>query len=147
MPTTANCSLPRTINRGAAVSGLTPRERLLVDAIAERVSDLLRGEAPGPRMVDAATLAEALGVDRSYIYAHAEELGAIRLGGGSKPRLRFDLEAALGAFTCYASKRSQGFNVSAEAESVSPEARQRRRLPNRLPEPGSILAVRPRERT
>jgi hypothetical protein len=25
-----------------------------------------------------------------FIYAHADELGAIRLGAGSRPRLRFD---------------------------------------------------------
>jgi hypothetical protein len=127
-----------------AAAALTPRERLLVDALAERVAELLCPES-AHRLVDAATLAGALGVDRSYVYAHADELGAVRLGGGSKPRLRFDLEAAREAMARYASKQSQGSNVSAGAESVVPAAGRRRRLPNRLPEPGSILAVRPRE--
>lgn len=126
-----------------------------IEAIAQRVSALVsaslfemfvaeHGAVPTRNLVDAKTVAEALGVDRSYVYAHADELGAIRLGGGSKPRLRFDLETAREAFACYASKQSQGSNASAGAESAVPAARRRRRLPNRLPEPGSVLAVRSR---
>ena len=62
-----------------------------VEAIAVRVAELL-GTAPAgtPRYVDAADLARALGVDRDWVYAHAAELGAIRLGG-PRGRLRFDL--------------------------------------------------------
>jgi hypothetical protein len=53
------------------------------------------GSAPNHRrLVDAAILAAELGVDRSWVYAHRDELGAVRLGVGSKPRLRFDPEAA-----------------------------------------------------
>jgi hypothetical protein len=115
-----------------------------IEAIAGRVAELLRADSAHGRLVDATTLAEALGVDRSYVYAHAAELGAIRLGSGSKPRLRFDLEAAREAFACYASKQSRGSNTSAGAESAAPTAPRRRCLPNRLPEPGSVLAVRPR---
>jgi hypothetical protein len=53
-------------------------------------------ERPTPaRMLTAEELAEALGCSASYIYEHAEQLGAIRLpSGGSRPRLRFDLETA-----------------------------------------------------
>ena len=133
--------------RGTFGLALTLRELLLVDAIAERVADLLCSELPRGRMVDAATLAGALGVDRSYVYAHADELGAVRLGGGSKPRLRFDLEAAREAMSRYAGNHSQGSNVSAGAESAVPPALRQRRLPNRLPEPGSILAAKPSPRT
>ncbi len=127
-----------------AAAALTPRERLLVEALAERVTELVRPEA-AHRLVDAATLASALGVDRSYVYAYAEELGAVRLGGGSKPRLRFDLEAAREAMSRYAGDHSRGSNASAGAESVASPTPGRRRLPNRLPEPGSVLAVRPRK--
>jgi hypothetical protein len=116
----------------------------LVQAIAERVADLLRCEPTRSRLVDAQTLADALGVDRSYVYSHADELGAVRIGSGSKPRLRFDLDTARKAFACYASNQSQGSNASAGAESAGLPARRRRGLPNRLPEPGSVLAVRPR---
>jgi hypothetical protein len=123
---------------------LTPRDLLLAGAIAEQVAELLRGEEPRTQLVDAATLAVALGVDRSYVYAHADELGAIRLGDGPKPRLRFDVETAREAFACYASKQSYDSNASARAESAVSAAPRGRRLPNRLPEPGSVLAVRPR---
>jgi len=41
-------------------------------------------------LVDAATLADHLGISRDTVYRHADELGVIRIGG----RLRFDLERA-----------------------------------------------------
>ena len=64
-----------------------------VDAIARRVVAIIRDEMPAApvRLVDAATLARALGVDRSWVYAHAKELHAIRLTDGHG-RLRFDLD-------------------------------------------------------
>jgi len=49
------------------------------------------------RLVDAATVADKLGVSRAFIYDHAQELGVIRLGSGEKARLRFDLERVLAA--------------------------------------------------
>lgn len=66
----------------------------LVEAIARRVVELLRAEKPQERhsrLVDAATLARELGVERDWVYANAERLGAIRLGG-PRGRLRFDRE-------------------------------------------------------
>lgn len=62
-----------------------------VEAIARRVVELLQeAEQAGPvKLTDAATLASELGVERDWIYEHAEELGAIRLGG-PRGRLRFD---------------------------------------------------------
>ena len=55
------------------------------------------------RLVDAQAVADALGVARSYVYEHAQELGAVPLGTGPKPRLRFDLEA----ITCLAGRESE----------------------------------------
>lgn len=69
-----------------------PVESELVEAIARRVVELLRAEEPqgrSARLVDAATLARELGVERDWVYVHAEQLGAIRLGG-PHGRLRFD---------------------------------------------------------
>lgn len=65
-----------------------------IEQIARRVVALLEEVEPrlAPRYVDAATLAAELSVERDWVYAHAEELGAIRLGG-PKGRLRFDLVA------------------------------------------------------
>ena len=42
--------------------------------------------------MDAAEVAERFGVHRSWVYSHAEKLGAVRLGTGPKARLRFDLQ-------------------------------------------------------
>jgi len=91
----------------SATPTLTPRERLLADAIAERVADLLHDRSPRPRLVDAATVADALGVSRDCVYAHAAELGGERIGSGPRGRLRFDLYRALAAWTaCSTSKES-----------------------------------------
>jgi hypothetical protein len=66
----------------------------LVEAIARRVVELLGGspQRSGVRLVDATAVADALGVERDWVYAHADQLGAVRLGG-PKGRLRFDLRA------------------------------------------------------
>jgi hypothetical protein len=67
-----------------------------VEAVARRVVELMRGEGSSSvrGLVDAATLAAELGVTRSWVYEHRVELGAVRLGAGSKPRLRFDVQRA-----------------------------------------------------
>ena len=54
-----------------------------VEAISRRVAELLR-DAPLPGEVDAQTVARTLGVERSWVYAHADEIGGIRLGNGPK---------------------------------------------------------------
>ena len=64
-----------------------------IEQIARQVADLIASKHAGPvgRFVDAAELAELLGVERDWVYAHANALGAIRLGG-PHGRLRFDLQ-------------------------------------------------------
>jgi hypothetical protein len=42
------------------------------------------------RLLTAAEVADRFSVDRSWVYAHARELGVVRLGRGPRPRLRFD---------------------------------------------------------
>lgn len=65
------------------------------DAIARRVVELLEKRGLQRReLVDAAELARRLGIERSWVYTHAIELGAVKLGSGTKPRLRFDPEIA-----------------------------------------------------
>lgn len=61
-----------------------------VNAVAERVAELLRDESARPDLIDAAEVARRFSVSRDYVYEHADELGAIRLGTGSRPPLRFD---------------------------------------------------------
>jgi hypothetical protein len=71
-------------------------ERELAERIADRVfervtSRLDAHSAPtAPDFVDAGEVARRLGVDRGWVYQHKSELGAIALGGGARPRLRFD---------------------------------------------------------
>lgn len=67
-----------------------------IEAIARRVIELQdrRGLSGGPELVDAVELARRLGIERSWVYTHAIELGAIKLGSGRKPRLRFDPQVA-----------------------------------------------------
>ncbi|HXN37520.1 MAG TPA: hypothetical protein VN892_05770 [Solirubrobacteraceae bacterium] len=74
-----------------------------IERIAQRVAELI-GSAQatvGRRYVDAADLAQMLGLERAWIYAHALELGAIRLGGPGG-RLRFDLQRVAEALSASA---------------------------------------------
>ena len=63
----------------------------LADLLAERLAVRLSGLAParGEPLVDAAEIARLHGRTRSWVYEHAGELGAVRLGAGSRPRLGF----------------------------------------------------------
>ena len=85
-----------------ATCGLAEDLDTFADLIAERVVALLDARKPrqdAPNLVDSATLATALGVSRHYVYANADRLGGVRLGTGKRPRLRFDLAAAIAAHT------------------------------------------------
>lgn len=62
-----------------------------VEALARRLVELLRDEPEPPkRLISAAEVAGWWGVDRAWVYANANRLGARRLGAGKRPRLRFD---------------------------------------------------------
>jgi len=61
------------------------------EAIARRVVEILEQRGlQQHELVDAAELARRFGIERSWVYSHAIELGAVKLGSGAKPRLRFD---------------------------------------------------------
>lgn len=71
-----------------------------IEVLAARVAELLAGQLPPPsqpslarrpdRLLSATEVSEWWGVRRGWVYQHATELGAIRLGNGERPRLRFD---------------------------------------------------------
>ena len=66
-----------------------------VEAIARRSVELLEQRGLQRReLVDAAELARRFGIERSWVYGHAIQLGAVKLGSGAKPRLRFDPQIA-----------------------------------------------------
>jgi hypothetical protein len=90
-------SMAQAARSAAWTSGTMRLDPADIDAIAQRVVLLLRDEQqaePAARLVDVAGLASLLGVDRSWVYAHAKELHAIRLGG-PRGRIRFDLAVVL----------------------------------------------------
>jgi hypothetical protein len=60
---------------------------LLVDRLAARLGGLIP-ERVEP-LVDAVEIARLFGRTRSWVYEHAGELGAVRLGSGPRPRLGF----------------------------------------------------------
>jgi hypothetical protein len=94
--------------RGRADVSLGPET---VEAIARRVEELLArrfsqtGRTAPRRLLTAAEISEWWGVERSWVYDHAEELGAIRLGTGRRPRLRFDPDLVAQRLDARATKR------------------------------------------
>jgi hypothetical protein len=74
---------PDTVERLAARTAVLVAERL------ER-SQPAREQRPG--LLTAAEVSEWWGLHRGWVYQHAEELGAIPITTGRRPRLRFDPE-------------------------------------------------------
>ncbi len=66
----------------------------IAEATARKLAEFIgeRGKTFG--LVGPRELAEGLGVSLDYVYAHAAELGAMRLGSGPKAPIRFDLDRA-----------------------------------------------------
>jgi hypothetical protein len=56
------------------------------------------GAAPAPELVDALTVATALGISRDTVYDHAIELGGVKAFDSPKAPWRFDLAAAIAAW-------------------------------------------------
>jgi hypothetical protein len=99
-----------------------------VEAVARRVVELMHREGASPsvrRLVDAATLAAELGVERSWVYTHRDELGAVHLGTGPKPRLRFDVEAARTMLARSMSRESEAPQTPVTATNSARRRRQR----------------------
>lgn len=66
-----------------------------IEAVAQRVAELIappvpEGGSAGGGRISAEEVSRRWGVRRRWVYDHADELGARRLGRGSRPRLRFD---------------------------------------------------------
>jgi hypothetical protein len=62
---------------------------LIADRLAARLGSLPAGPGRAEPLVDAAEIARLHGKTRSWVYEHAGELGAVRLGSGPRPRLGF----------------------------------------------------------
>ena len=66
----------------------------IADATATKLAQIVRAGPATFGLVDARQLAHKLAVSLDYVYAHAAELGGMRLGSGPKARIRFDLDHA-----------------------------------------------------
>lgn len=124
----------------AALLAELPAELLdqLAEAIADRLADKLEGRQAGAvsELLDAAALARRLGCSRDWVYEHADALGAIRLGGGRRPRLAFDpaqVDAYLAA--------RQATRPDPPEPSPTPRTRRGRRQPQATDVP--LLPIRP----
>jgi hypothetical protein len=90
---------------------------------------LTRARANG-RLVTVAELATYLQVEASYVYSHADELGAMRLGGGPKARLRFDLDEVKRRISCEGGREPTRRDAASQAVS---RRRRRRSLGTSVP--------------
>jgi hypothetical protein len=100
-----------------------------LDQLADRIAARLKpSPASDSGLIDAQQLAYLLGVSRTWVYEHAAELGARRLGG-PRGRLRFDQAVAVAKFTV----------AEPEKHAMPPRPRRRKRT---SPSVGSILQVR-----
>lgn len=83
---------------GELVPGPTERLQILtlrrIARLEARLTALENGSGSGPvpRLLTPAQLANGLGRSLDWVYEHTEELGAIRLGSGDKPRIYFNAE-------------------------------------------------------
>jgi hypothetical protein len=65
-----------------------------IETVAQRVAELVAATTAEPdtrpEHITAEEVSRWWGVSRRWVYDHADELGARRLGSGRRPRLRFD---------------------------------------------------------
>jgi hypothetical protein len=79
---------------GPNAPNITELSAQCIEAIATRVIELLHEHTQHLQhpesLIDVAELARRTGLSRTWIYEHARDLGAIRLGDGPRARLRFN---------------------------------------------------------
>ncbi len=128
----------------------------IADALAPRIAEALAagrdGMQPGTtgrlprergsssRLVTAAEVAAMLSVTRDTVYAHAAELGVLRIGDGPRPRLRFDLDRAVAAWARH-DVRAGSQPIASRATGGTRRGRTRRSIGTDVP----LLPIRGRE--
>jgi hypothetical protein len=89
------------------------------------------------RLLTADELSAWLHVSKAYVYEHAVELGALRLGAGPKARLRFEPEEVRRRISCVSGRES---NAADPAPVSASPPRRRRRLGTKV----ELLPIRER---
>lgn len=112
----------------------------LADEIAHRLAARLGALMPGQAeaLVDATETGRMYGKARSWVYEHAGELGAVRLGSGPRPRLAFSPGRVAASLE----------RVAEPPPAAQPEPAQPRRRRQRLNQTAAgapLLHVRPQE--
>jgi len=110
----------------------------LADLVAERLAARLdpNERSTTGKLVDATAIARRFGVDRSWVYEHADELGVVRLGRGPKARLRFEHDRVAAALTARESGKQ-----SRAAESPAPAPTRHRRRPRPVVTGARLLPI------
>ena len=107
VPGYCNCSTPaRTVYEGVLTCEACGEPiadplllRVLAEVLAQRrqLADLERRltepRTPAPEWLAAKEFAQRLGRSLDFVYSHADELGAIRVGNGPRPRLLFPADS------------------------------------------------------
>jgi hypothetical protein len=76
--------------------GSSRAEDRIAEAIAAKVIEIVQRELgvsatpPHVELIDAREVARRSGFSRAWVYENAGRLGAVRVGDGRRPRLRFD---------------------------------------------------------
>jgi hypothetical protein len=128
----------------------------IADALAPLIAEALAGSGNGAqpdatgraprehesvsRLVTAAEVAAMLSVTRDTVYAHAAELGAVRIGDGPRPRLRFDPEKAVAAWASH-DARANSQAITSRAAGGTRRGRPRRSMGTDVP----LLPIRGRK--
>lgn len=133
---------------GPATAGLV-LDAESVAAIAEltaaRLFELLQAPRDREGWATASEVAAELGFTPAWVREHGAMLGGQRFGSGSRPPWRFDWRTVRAWNACSGSKPSEAENASAGGASEPAPVSPRRRLPQHRPQPGAILASRPRK--
>jgi hypothetical protein len=111
---------------GKSVEPVLPEDA--IERIAQRVAQLIAPDEPShaphlpPRQLTAAEVADWWGITRAWVYEHADDLHAARLGAGQRPRLRFD-----------PAKVAEHLGGPTTSPTPTPPASRRQRGPTRRP--------------
>ena len=78
-------------DRDASTGDVRAIAEAIADVLAERGLVVYAGPSASARVLSVREVSKLLGRSAPWVYAHATELGAIRMGNGPKARIGFDL--------------------------------------------------------